>query len=270
MSSRLDWIDISRGIFFFPMFIYHLFSIYDINKGTKYSSQPIINFLGYVRLLYIMLAGVSLYLATNSKKNQSMSKFLKKRCLRSYNIAIYAILITLITFFLYPKIMIRFGVLHFIALGTLIIAPIAYLNYKYITLIFFIISIFLAYRRNFIPSISKSFDVILGCGKRAPYSTMDWFPLLKFIPYLLFGLLIAQIFKFNEDEKEDKKEDEKEDEKEDKKEDEKEDKKEDENKQILKWMTKTLEWMGKKSLELYTAHVIILLLIFYNFKKNSN
>ena len=32
-------------------------------------------------------------------------------------------------------------------------------------------------------------------------------------------------------------------------------------------MTKSLEWMGKKSLELYIAHVIILLLIFYNFKK---
>ena len=262
------------------MFIYHLFSIYDINNGTKYSSQPIINFLGYVRLLYIILAGVSLYLATNSKKNQSMSKFLKKRCLRSYNIAIYAIILTLITFFLYPNIMIRFGVLHFIALGTLIIAPIAYINSKYITLIFFIISIILAYRRNFIPSISKSFDVILGCGKRSPYSAMDWFPLLKFIPYLLFGLLIAQIFKFN-NKNDDKNDDKNEYENEDKNKYKNDYENEDKNKYkyknkdkkyektILHCMTKSLEWMGKKSLELYTAHVIILLLIFYNFK-NSN
>lgn len=242
-SSRLDWIDISRGIFFFPMFIFHLFSIYDINTGTKYSSQSIINFLGYVRLLYIMLAGVSLYLAANSKKNQSISKFLKKRCLRSYHIAIYAIIITILTYFLYPNIMIKFGILHFLALGTLIVSPIAYLNSKYITFIFFVISIILSYG-NCIPSISKPIDVILGGGKLSPYPSMDWFPLLKFMPYLLFGILIAQIFKFNND-----------------------------NKNELNKKTpffKLLEWMGKKSLELYTAHVIILLVIYYViFNKNK-
>lgn len=233
MSGRLDWIDISRGIFFFPMLIYHIFSIYDTTTGTIYSQKPIIHFLGNVRLLYIILAGISLYLA--SIKPQSIGAFLKKRWDRSYHIAYYALALTVLTYFLYPSKMIRFGILHFIALATLLVSPIAYVNSIPLTAACFIISIWISHG-NLIPAISKPIDVVTGGS--VPYSSMDWFPLTRYLPYLLFGLLVAQLFELG-------------------KEDDKVTAKDKET------PYRQIEWMGKKSLELYAAHVIILMVVYY-------
>jgi uncharacterized membrane protein len=231
MPGRLDWIDISRGIFFFPMLIYHLFSIYDTTTGTSYSLQPAIHFLGHVRLLYIILAGISLYLA--SINPQPIGQFLKKRLGRSHHIALYALALTLLTYFLYPSKMIRFGILHFIAFATLLISPIAYINSAPLTTVCLIISIYLSHG-NLIPSISKPVDVVTGGSM--PYQSMDWFPLVRYLPYLLFGLLIAQLFGLGEHKTT-----------------------EEDNEPPYR----QLEWMGKKSLELYAAHVIILLVVYY-------
>lgn len=231
MSGRLDWIDISRGVFFFPMLIYHVFSIYDTTTGSVYSSNPGIHFLGHVRLLYIMLAGISLYLS--AIKPQSISQFLKKKLIRSYHIGLYAAVLTVLTYFLYPSKMIRFGILHFIAFSTLLISPIAYAKSIPLTAVCFVISIYLSYG-NLIPPISKPIDLILGGS--IPYRSMDWFPLKRYLPFLLFGLLVAQWFGLGEHKpvEEDK-----------------------------KTPYRQLEWMGKKSLELYAAHVIILLVVYY-------
>jgi uncharacterized membrane protein len=231
MSGRLDWIDISRGILFFPMLIYHVFSIYDTTTGTVYSTNPGIHFLGNVRLLYIILAGISLYLATI--KPQTITQFLEKRMWRSYHIGLYAAVLTLLTYFLYPSKMIRFGILHFIAFATLLISPIAYAKSIPLTTVCFVISIYLSYG-DLIPSISKPIDVVLGGS--IPYHSMDWFPLKRYLPFLLFGLLVAQWFGLGEHKTGD---------------------------EDNKTPYRQLEWMGKKSLELYAAHVIILLVVYY-------
>ena len=231
MSGRLDWIDISRGVLFFPMLIYHVFSIYDTTTGTVYSTNPGIHFLGHVRLLYIILAGISLYLATI--KPQTITQFLKKRMCRSYHIGLYAAALTLLTYFLYPSKMIRFGILHFIAFATLLISPIAYAKSIPLTAVCFVISIYLSYG-DLIPSISKPIDVVLGGS--TPYNSMDWFPLKRYLPFLLFGLLVAQWFGLGENKLGD---------------------------EDNKTPYRQLEWMGKKSLELYAAHVIILLVVYY-------
>ena len=70
MSSRFEQIDILRGSLFIPMFIFHLFSFYDLtnNFRTDYSSSPYIKYFGYVRTIYIILAGYSLYLSYKSNE----------------------------------------------------------------------------------------------------------------------------------------------------------------------------------------------------------
>jgi uncharacterized membrane protein len=243
MSGRLDWIDISRGIFFFPMLIYHLFSIYDTTTGTIYSQKPVIHFLGNVRLLYIILAGISLYLATI--KPQPIGTFLKKRWNRSYHIAFYAAALTILTYFLYPSSMIHFGILHFIALATLLVSPIAYANSIPLTSVCFIISLWLSYG-NLVPSISKPIDVVTGGS--VPYNSMDWFPLKRYLPYLLFGLLFAQLVGLGEHDEHDKHK----------------------NEEDKETPYRQLEWMGKNSLELYAAHVIVLLVVYYVLFRQPN
>lgn len=246
MSGRLDWIDISRGILFFPMLIYHLFSIYDTTTGTIYSQKPVIHFLGNVRLVYIVLAGISLYLATI--KPQPIGTFLKKRWNRSYHIAFYAAALTVLTYFLYPSKMIRFGILHFIALATLLVSPIAYANSIPLTAVCFIISLWLSYG-NLVPAISKPIDVVTGGS--VPYNSMDWFPLKRYLPYLLFGLLFAQLVGLGEH-------------------DEHNEHNEHKNEEDKETPYRQLEWMGKNSLELYAAHVIVLLVVYYVLFRQPN
>ena len=60
IQKRYDQIDILRGLFFIPMFIFHLFSFYElVNKfSTNLTSNKILTYFGYVRNLYIILAPV--------------------------------------------------------------------------------------------------------------------------------------------------------------------------------------------------------------------
>ena len=140
MSTRFDKIDIIRGLFFIPMFIYHLFSFYDLTSlfKTNWADIPIIKNLGYVRNLYIILAGFSVYLSYKSyqakkEKNKDIqsSDFFKTRLYRTLGVAKYALIISIISHYLFPTYGIKFGILHFIALGTLFISPIVFFLYKF-------------------------------------------------------------------------------------------------------------------------------------------
>ena len=73
MEKRYDQIDILRGWFFIPMFIYHLVSSYDLVHGfkTNYSNIPWIKYLGWIRNLYIILAGYSIHLAWINYKSKT-------------------------------------------------------------------------------------------------------------------------------------------------------------------------------------------------------
>jgi uncharacterized membrane protein len=134
--------------------------------------------------------------------------------------------------------MIRFGILHFIALATLLVSPIAYANSIPLTAVCFIISLWLSYG-NLVPAISKPIDVVTGGS--VPYNSMDWFPLKRYLPYLLFGLLFAQLVGLGDHTEEDK-----------------------------ETPYRQLEWMGKNSLELYAAHVIVLLVVYYVLFRQPN
>jgi uncharacterized membrane protein len=227
--SRYDQFDILRGIFFIPMFIFHLFSLYDLQFSTTTSQQPIIQFLGNVRLLYLTLAGLSLYMAV---KDQA-SIFFSKRFSRSFHLGLYALFLTIISHILYPTNGIKFGILHMIALGTLLISPIAYANSIPLTAACLVLSILVG-----MPSVNKTVDTIFGGS--VPYLSADWFPLNKYLRYLLLGLLIGQIVvpripSYHATQK----------------------------------VESGFVWMGTHSLELYVSHVIILMVIYYVYSKIS-
>jgi uncharacterized membrane protein len=129
--------------------------------------------------MFILLAGYSVHM-TYKKDNKI---HLKKRAARSLEILIHGLFITCLTFFLYPNNFIRFGILHFLAISTLLISGLA--PYKIVSVIVLIISVFAKY-----PSINTFVDTITGAN--APASMMDWFPLDKWMPIILSGLVIGQ------------------------------------------------------------------------------
>ena len=228
--TRIDIIDKIRGFSFIPMFIFHIFSTYDLVNlfSTHTSGHPVIEFLGLIRNVYILLVGVSLALST--KKHEDKKDYYFMRLKRSIHIFFHALIITIITHYLFGNIGIKFGVLHFIALGTLLLSPIA--DNIYLILLFFVLSLVITY-----PKINPFFDTITGA--KIHYSTPDWFPLNSKLPLMIGGLIIGHLLYSKTDKI----------------------KKEEKDKLSI------LEWMGKHSLELYTGHIIGLIIIFYLLKK---
>lgn len=238
MNLRFEQFDILRGLFFIPMFIFHLFSMYDLTKRTNLTDIPFIHSLGLVRNLYIILAGFSVYLSYKAytKKKDTAKDFYYMRLKRSIMIAFHALLITIVSHYLFPQYGIKFGILHFIALGTLIITPLVHMNNVIITLISLYISTIWKF-----PKINQLLDTISGASVH--FSMADWFPIQKNMKLIILGLLLAQIFM----------------------------------KYINAYKSKEtkveqeLKWMGENSLELYTSHFVIIMIIYWslhNYKKN--
>jgi len=223
MNDRLIYIDNLRGIAFIFMIIQHLVYFYDVsnNYKTSYAKHNLIDASGTIaRTLFILLAGYSVYKTWQKHKKN----FIKKRFYRSIEIFGHALIISLITYIVYPSFFVRFGILHFLSLATFILSFLA--PYNIATIIFFIISISITY-----PQINSTIDTITGASVN--YNMMDWFPLNKWMPVILLGMIIGQntdLSILN-------------------------------NIDILK-NKNILTTLGKNSLNLYTLH-IILLIIYY-------
>jgi uncharacterized membrane protein len=224
--ERVLVLDNLRGIAFIFMVFQHIFYFYDVSTHykTSYSENDIVNISGLIaRTIFILLAGYSVYM-TYKKDNKL---HLNKRLKRSFEILVHGMILTGLTYILYPDNFIRFGILHFLALGTLIISVIA--PYKIGAIIALILSISVQY-----PNINPFIDTITGT--QAPASMMDWFPLNKWMPVLLSGLIIGQNIDLNID--------------------------------ILKF-NNIITDIGKNSLNLYTSHVITLLIFYKLIIKND-
>jgi len=226
--ERFNIIDNLRGIAFIFMVIQHVFYFYDVSNDyqTKISENTIINTSGIIaRTMFIILAGYSVYMAYKKDPENHINKRIKK----SGEIFLHALFITFMTYVLYPKYFVRFGILHFLALGTLLISFIS--SNKILPIIFLVIGLSF----NF-PKINPFVDTITGASIN--YSMMDWFPLWTSLPILLCGLIIGQNL--------------------------------DISKVDFLQGESILTELGKNSLNLYTLHVIILL-VFYkyiNYKKS--
>lgn len=227
-KERYNILDNLRGIAFMFMVIQHIFYFYDVSNDyqTKISENTIINTSGIIaRTMFILLAGYSVYMAYKKDPENHINKRMKK----SGEIFLHALFITFMTYVLYPKYFVRFGILHFLALGTLLISFIS--SNKILPIIFLVIGLSF----NF-PKINPFVDTITGASVN--YSMMDWFPLWTSLPILLCGLIIGQNL--------------------------------DISKVDFLQGESILTELGKNSLNLYTLHVIILL-VFYkyiNYKKS--
>jgi len=219
---RINTIDNLRGIAFILMVFQHIFYFYDVsmNYTTLYSSIDFIALSGTIsRTLFILLAGYMIGYRETS---------IEKRAKRSGEILVHALLLTLVTYFLYPDYFIRFGILHFLAVGTLLISFLA--PYNILTIVCLIIMLFIQ-----IPKINPFIDLMTGSAISP--TAMDYFPLNVWLPVLLVGLILGQNLDFT--------------------------------KLDILDFNNIITDIGKNSLNLYTTHVIILLVFYKLLNKNK-
>jgi uncharacterized membrane protein len=183
--DRINTVDNLRGIAFILMILHHIFYFYDVSNDykTSLSKNILIDVSGHIsRNIFIFLAGYSLYLSFNKNKE----KFIKNRFKNSLKILLHAALISTITFIYFPDKFIRFGVLHFIGVATLL-ASLSVDND--IGLLLITIGLF------FVPSINPDVDNIIGT--KVSYTQMDYFPLNKWFILLVTGIIFSKYSDIN-------------------------------------------------------------------------
>ena len=189
--NRFNLIDNIRGIAFILMFIQHIFYLYDVNNAfsTSLSSHPLISYFGSIsRYIFLFLTGYSLVMSYNNKNKKL---YLYNRLKRSLLTLCHAFIISCITYYYYPNYYVRFGVLHFLGLSTLILSPIVPYKSLYPLLLF--ITIYLRTNKKIIPSINPFIDTILGTN--IYYNMMDYFSLMQYIPIVVLGMIASYIDK---------------------------------------------------------------------------
>lgn len=224
--TRIIALDNLRGLAFIFMVIQHIFYFYDVstNYTTRYSSNPLISLSGSIaRNLFILLAGICLTL--NNKKQTPIQNRVK----RSLEIGLYALIISGITYIYYPDKYVQFGVLHFLAIGTLLLSFIT--PYPVISIL--ILICLLCFK--FPITTNKYLNVMLGT--RIYDNMIDYFPINKWLPLMLVGVIYGQHLDLEQL-----------------------------NNLPLMGSDNILTYLGKNSLFLYGFHIILLILI-YSLKK---
>ena len=238
---RYKEIDIFKGIAVICMVVYHFF--YFPNqygfKEIKYDTDFLKIIAKIAQFIFIGSVGVNLTLSKQNsiRKNESEEEYNKKNIKRVIKIFFFAIFMTLFTYIIFGDKYVKFGILHFIAFGSLLLFK--FVDDVGIIQILTVISMFIYYLILNKPEIFSGFpsapSFILGFYN-TKYKSIDHFSIFPWITILLIGITLGNIIKKNKP-------------------------------QLPDFMRNNilsdyLEKIGSKSLEIYAIHWIVLYFIF--------
>ena len=184
-KNHFEIIDVSRGFGILLMFIYH-FS-YDLNyygfiQQNFTEAAFWINFRIIIVSLFLLIMGISLYLSCY----QGLSK--KRFQRRLLLLIFYSSLVSLASWIIYPKAMIFFGILHFIAVASVL--GLIFIHLGKINLLLGISLIFLPQIINH-AFFDQAYLQWFGLMTKLPVS-VDYVPLLPWFGVVLLGIYLGQ------------------------------------------------------------------------------
>ena len=187
--GRIHWVDLLRSIAIISMVIFHFFydlkllelQIYDFHSGFWF-------FFGhFIRFIFIGLVGASLYLSY--KKRVNYKKYLKHQLKRAFIIFASGMFFTLCSYLLFPDNYIRFGILHFIAVGIVIGALL--IRNIHLLLIFTIVSFLMG---SVVSQFILQTPLLMPFGVMyTGFQSLDYFPIFPWLSLILFGIIFAKI-----------------------------------------------------------------------------
>ncbi|AZO76787.1 MULTISPECIES: heparan-alpha-glucosaminide N-acetyltransferase [unclassified Bosea (in: a-proteobacteria)] len=185
-GGRIELVDLARGIALLAMFVYHF--AYDLSYfrliGVDVVSDP--GWRAFARLIagsFLAVVGFSLVLSTRNGFDRG--NYLRRLAL----IACAAILVTSATWFALPQIFIFFGILHHIALASVLALPFLFLPTLVIALaavVVFALPFILGH-----DLFTQDWLSFLGFG---PWPlTADFVPVFPWFGCVLAGMALARI-----------------------------------------------------------------------------
>lgn len=218
--KRIGEIDLFRVVAIVLMVAFHF--VFDLNEFAKININYESGFWYYVgraaAILFITVSGISSNLSKKPIKN-------------AIKLFVFATVISVATYFVFADMYVRFGILHFLAVMTLLSLVLNKTNTILLILIQFlsyIIYLFSIKRR-----IGTFYLIPLGFMYYG-FSSVDYYPIFPYIIYYIFGILIYRLIYSK-------------------------------GKRILPFEIKSniISTISKKSLEIYILHQPIILALFF-------
>ena len=244
--ERYEEIDIMKGIAILCMILFHIFYFPNQYGFTeiKYDTLPLLTTAKIAQFIFLISVGINLVFSyySSKKKKEDQKKFIQKNIYRVFKLVFFALFMTLFTYFIFGEKYVKFGILHFIALSSLVLFPFVN-NMKIIYSILILLTIiYFLLRSN--PSIFSNVPPKLAfiSGFYSNYQSIDHFPIVPWMILICIGIILGHFIykekpKFPEKIKD-------------------------------KYFTKILETSGKYSLEIYIIHWLIIYIIFCHIYPN--
>lgn len=183
--KRLVGIDALRGLAIVLMIIYHFcydLTYFQLAKFDFYRDPFWLNFRDFIVGSFVFIVGVSFSLATQEKINWPSYK---KRLLV---ITGCALAISLLTYFMFPGRTIFFGILHFIALASVL--ALLFRKFFWINL-FTGIGILIVSNTIRLPVFNNDWLVWIGFYTQKP-ATEDFVPIFPWFGIVLIGMFVGK------------------------------------------------------------------------------
>lgn len=192
---RYREIDILKGIAVICMITFHLF--YFPNqygfKEIKYDTKTLAIIAKIAQIIFIISVGINLHLSKKSsiEKEESKTEYIKKSLERILKITILAVMMSVFTYFIFGEKYVKFGILHFIALSSLLFFNFSdNINPMQIILIGCIFIFYLLIKTpELFNSLPSKLSFLLGFNKG--YQSIDHFPIIPWIILIIIGIVIG-------------------------------------------------------------------------------
>ncbi|MDO8643138.1 MAG: heparan-alpha-glucosaminide N-acetyltransferase [Candidatus Woesearchaeota archaeon] len=191
MSSRYPELDVLRGAAVVSMIIYHFFFDLDflgISQHSMYAGGWLV-FQRMIASSFLLLVGISLTISFSHVREKPFLFIFKKFLKRAGYVMVVALLVTLGTWLAVPEAYVRFGILHLIAVSTLLSLPFLFISPFFAGFV----GVGFLFASSLIKSISVSHPFFLWLGITYPgFSTVDYFPVVPWFGIVLLGIFLGK------------------------------------------------------------------------------